>query len=119
MPPIRPLIRTLASKTSPGKTPLSTSSRRLAAKKPPPVDDGSLFYGAEHKPSLGGASLGHLVSELSATKPGMEHERREGETMNEEHRTQARGIAIWLVGVPMALGGTVGGFLFLRQHFRD
>lgn len=115
MPPIRPLIRSLAS-NSPGKH-LSTSSRRLA--KRPPVDDGSLFYGAEHKPSLGGASLGHLVSELSATKPGMEHLRKEGETMNEAHRTQARSIATWLVGVPMALGGTVGGFLFLKQHFRD
>ncbi|KAI7283469.1 hypothetical protein KC345_g2889 [Hortaea werneckii] len=111
----RPITRSLAS-TSPGRY-FSTTAQRLAKK--PPVDDGSLFYGAEHKPSFGGASLGHLVSELSATKPGMEHLRKEGETMNEEHRTQARGIATWLVGVPMALGGTVGGFLFLRQQFRD
>ncbi|KAI7197024.1 hypothetical protein D0869_03991 [Hortaea werneckii] len=116
MPPIRPLIRTLASKPSP-KNPFSTSAQNLA--KRPPVDDGSLFYGAEHKPSLGGASLGHLVSELSATKPGMEHLRKEGETMNEEHRTQARSIATWLVGVPMAVGGTVGGGLFVRQLLRD
>ncbi|KAI7501363.1 hypothetical protein KC367_g2899 [Hortaea werneckii] len=115
MPPTRLLTRSLPSAFS-GRF-FSTSSRRLAKK--PPVDDGSLFYGAEHQPSFGGASLGHLVSELSATKPGMEHLRKEGETMDEEHRTQARSIATWLVGVPMALGGTVGGFLFLRQQFRD
>ena len=60
---------------------------------------------------MGNASFGHLVSELSSTKEGMEHLRVEGQTMSEEHRAQARGVVKWLiaigtvvVGVPVGLG---------------
>lgn len=65
----------------------------------------------KHKPSLGNASFGHLISELSSTKEGMEHLRVEGQTMSEEHRAQARSVVKWLilagavvVGIPVGLG---------------
>lgn len=92
--------------------PISTTPVLLAApkKKRAPIDE-SCWANAQHKPSLGNASFGHLVSELSSTKEGMEHLRVEGQTMNEEHRAQARGVVKWLmvvggvvVGVPVALG---------------
>lgn len=65
--------------------------------------------GAQHKPSLSGPSLGILLSELNATRPGMEKLRREGHTMSEEHRTYARTVAKWIMGVPVAIGTLVVG----------
>ena len=66
-----------------------------------------------HHPSLGNSSLGHLISELSATKPGMESLRIEGQTMSEEQRTFARGVVKWVSGVPVLIGaGFVGGGLY-------
>ena len=90
---------------------ISTTPYLLASKKKrAPIDETS-WASAQHKPSLGNASFGHLVSELSSTKEGMEHLRVEGQTMSEEHRAQARGVVKWLlvvggvvVGVPVALG---------------
>ncbi|TKA23696.1 hypothetical protein B0A50_06532 [Salinomyces thailandicus] len=93
---------------------LLSSTAATRAKKPT-LDNSSIFCGAEHKPSMGGASLGHLVSELSATKAGMEHIRREGETMNEDQRAMARNLAKWIVGLPMAFAGAVGGIAWLKQ----
>lgn len=58
---------------------------------------------------MSGPSLGYLISELSATRPGMEALRREGQTMSEEHRTQARRIVKWMAGIPLAFGGIVLG----------
>lgn len=79
-------------------------------KKRAPIDESS-WASAQHKPSLGNASLGHMVSELSSTKEGMEHLRVAGQTMSEEHRAEARGVVKWLfvagaiaVGVPVGLG---------------
>lgn len=90
---------------------ISTTSYLFAAKKKRAPIDESSWASAQHKPSLGNASFGHLVSELSSTKEGMEHLRVEGQTMSEEHRAQARGVVKWLmvlsgvvVGVPVALG---------------
>ncbi|KAK8202012.1 hypothetical protein M8818_005537 [Zalaria obscura] len=60
-----------------------------------------------HKPSMGGSSFGHLISEISATKPGMEAQRVEGKTMSEEQRTFARRIVFWVMGVPTVLGGSL------------
>jgi hypothetical protein len=84
--------------------------RPYSQKKRAPIDESS-WANAQHKPSLGNASFGHLVSELSSTKEGMEHLRVEGQTMSEEHRAQARGVVKWLilagavvVGVPVGLG---------------
>jgi hypothetical protein len=97
---IRPLIQ--ASKPQ--------TSRPYSQKKRAPIDESS-WANAQHKPSLGNASFGHLISELSSTKEGMEHLRVEGQTMSEEHRAQARSVVKWLVlagavvvGVPVGLG---------------
>jgi hypothetical protein len=97
----RPLLQT---KTLQLSRPYSQKKKRA------PIDESS-WANAQHKPSLGNASFGHLVSELSSTKEGMEHLRVEGRTMSEEHRAQARGVVKWLiragavvVGVPVGLG---------------
>jgi hypothetical protein len=89
---------------------ISTTPCLYAAKKRRPIDETS-WANAQHKPSLGNASFGHLISELSSTKEGMEHLRVEGQTMSEEHRAEARGVVKWLmavgavlVGVPVGLG---------------
>ena len=70
---------------------------------------------AKHKPSLSGPSLGHLISELSPTTPGMLKEglRKEGHTMSEEHRTIARKVAIGIVGLPLAIGSIVVSIAWL------
>jgi hypothetical protein len=89
---------------------ISTTPYLHATKKRRPIDETS-WANAQHKPSLGNASFGHLISELSSTKEGMEHLRVEGQTMSEEHRAEARGVVKWLmvvgavvVGVPVGLG---------------
>lgn len=89
---------------------LSVTPSVQATKKRRPVDESS-WANAQHKPSMGNASFGHLVSELSSTKEGMEHLRVEGQTMSEEHRAEARGVVKWLilagavvVGVPVGVG---------------
>jgi hypothetical protein len=89
---------------------ISTTPCLYVAKKRRPIDETS-WANAQHKPSLGNASFGHLISELSSTKEGMEHLRVEGQTMSEEHRAEARGVVKWLmavgavlVGVPVGLG---------------
>jgi hypothetical protein len=56
---------------------------------------------------MSGPSLGYLISELGATHPGMEALRQEGQTMSEEHRTQARQLVKWMAGIPLAFGGVV------------
>lgn len=53
--------------------------------------------------------MGHLISELGATRAGMEGLRKEGETMSEEQRTFARKVAKWVLGVPLLFGTTVVG----------
>jgi hypothetical protein len=68
--------------------------------------------GAQHKPSLSGPSLGHLISELSATRPGMESVRREGMTMSEEHRTLARRVVMGMGAFTTVLGAGVFGYCF-------
>lgn len=70
--------------------------------------------GVEHKPSMGGSSMGHLISELGATRKGMEGSRQDG--MSEVQRTSARRVAKWMLGVPLALGTVVvGGRYFFAQ----
>lgn len=86
----------------------SISPLQAPSKKSGPIDESS-WASAQHKPSLGNSSFGHLISELSSTKEGMEHMRKEGETMSEEHRAQARGVVKWLiVGGAVVVGVTVG-----------
>lgn len=84
----------------------SSSSTNQKPKKRKIVDESSIA-GAQHKASMSGPSLGYLISELSATRPGMEPIRQEGHTMLEEHRTQARRVVKWLAGIPLALGALV------------
>ena len=82
------------------------------------INDETTLASAKHKPSLSGPSLGHLISELSATTPEMLKAglRREGHTMNEEHRTLARKVAIGIVGLPLAFGSVVvGGWWLWRE----
>lgn len=87
----------------------STQSRR------PPIRDETTLGGAQHKPSLGGPSLGHLISELSATTPEMIKQglRKEGHTMAEDQRTFARRITIAVMGVPVVIGTGIVGFNWL------
>ena len=94
----------------------STSTR--LAKRARRVDESTLA-GAQHKPSLSGPSFGHLLSELSATKPGMETLRKEGQTMSEEHRTLARNVAKYIVGLPLAVGTVIVGGGWLIQESRE
>ena len=77
-------------------------------KKRKVVDETSIA-GAQHRASMSGPSLGYLISELSATRPGMESLRQESQTMSEEHRTQARQVAKWMAGIPLAFGAVVFG----------
>ena len=81
----------------------------MAGRKSRLVDESTLA-GAQHKPSLSGPSLGHLISELSATRPGMEAVRQIGQTMSEEDRTHVRQVAKWIVGLPVAFGTVVVGY---------
>ncbi|KAH7055990.1 hypothetical protein B0J12DRAFT_697764 [Macrophomina phaseolina] len=62
--------------------------------------------GASHQPRLAGPSLGCLVSELSATNltAAAQQLRREAGTMPETQRAALRRMAIWLFGLPAALG---------------
>ncbi|KXT00564.1 hypothetical protein AC578_5233 [Pseudocercospora eumusae] len=71
--------------------------------------------GAQHKISLSGPSLGHLISELSATRPGMEAIRT-GRTMSEEHRTQARTVVKYIVGIPVVIGTGIVGYNFALKR---
>ena len=82
------------------------------------VSDETTLASAKHKPSLSGPSLGHLISELSATTPEMLKAglRREGHTMNEEHRTLARKVAIGIVGLPLVFGSVVVGGVWLWRE---
>ncbi|KAM0717865.1 hypothetical protein Q7P37_006197 [Cladosporium fusiforme] len=108
----RSLLRSLrlGRKQIPHFHPLVLTSLLHTQKKRSAPDETS-WASAQHKPSLGNASFGHLVSELSSTKEGMEHLRIEGQTMSEEHRAEARVVVKWLVlagavvvGVPVGLG---------------
>lgn len=69
--------------------------------------------GAQHRPSLSGPSLGLLLTELSATRPGMEKTRKEGHTIPEEHRTSARRMAQLILGVPVAIGTAIVGLTWV------
>ena len=93
----------------------SKIARRMASSTPKRVVNEATLAGAKHKVSLSGPSLGHLLSELSATRPGMEALRRPGETMSEGHRTQARRTAQLLMGVPVVLGTVVVVYNFLTK----
>lgn len=86
--------------------PYSQHYRRSVSSKPTTkrIDETSIS-GAQHKPSVGGASLAHLVSELSATTPHMikSGTRVEGQTTDEESRAKIRRTAKWLMGFPVAV----------------
>ena len=92
-------------------TPLLASKHRTT--------DESKLAGVQHRISLSGPSLGHLVSELSATRPGMEAIRQPGQTMSEEHRTLARRVVQWIVGVPLTLGTIIVGVNWVQEHRDD
>ena len=83
------------------------------------VIDETSIAGAQHRTSLSGPSLGHLISELSATRPGMETLRRAGETIPEEHRTYARQVTQWIVGVPVIVGTGIVGFNWLQKEIEN
>lgn len=84
------------------------------AKRMPKHIDESSIASAQHRPSIGGASLAHLVSELSATKPGMESLREAGKTMDESQRTHARKVTTWVMGLPVLLGSVIVGVQLWR-----
>ena len=99
--------RILGSRAFSKSCPWNAKKRRI-------VDETTLA-GAQHKPSLSGPSLGHLISELSATRPGMTPLRVEGHTNPEGQRTQIRQLAKWILALPVTMGVTLVG-LGLIQH---
>jgi len=86
-----------------------------AKRMPKPIDESSIAS-AQHKPSMGGASFAHLISELSATKPGMKAIRQAGKTMDESQRTHARKVTTWVMGLPVLLGSVVVGVQLWRIY---
>lgn len=69
----------------------------------------------EHRPSLGNSSMGHLFSELSSSKEGMEG--RGG--MSEEERRRAR-LTMWgLMGVPAAIVSVIGAYGLWNNVFSN
>lgn len=90
-----------------------SSSVRGAVKKRRKAIDETTLAGAQHKASLSGPSLGYLIAELSATRPGMV--RIEGQTMPEDHRTVARRVITWIVGLPVVVGTIIVGFNWMQK----
>lgn len=95
-----------------GNARLLSQSATEPGKKIEGFPNESSIAGAQHKPSLSGPSIGHLVSELSSTTPEMlkRGQRVEGQTVSEEQRTFARRVAIALVGLPCMLAGGAGAY---------
>jgi hypothetical protein len=60
-------------------------------------------------PSLSRPSLGVLITELSPTTAATAGDRKEGQTIPEHHRTQARRTAQLILGVPVAIGTIIVG----------
>lgn len=87
----------------------STTAKRRSS------PDETTLAGAQHKVSLSGPSLGHLISELSATRPGMEALRQPGQTISEEHRSMIRATAKLILGAPLVIGTGIVGF----NYFSD
>ena len=87
------IVRELSASRSIRSDLLRRTKRLVSASTPPKtkkrkIIDETSIAGAQHRASMSGPSLGYLISELSATRPGMEALRREGHTMSEEHRMQ-------------------------------
>lgn len=107
------------------KLPILTASRNYAStasSKPPPhrkkpIDETTLA-GAQHKVSLSGPSLGHLISELSITRPGMENLRQEGMTMGEDQRRAIRNVVKAIVVVPTMIGVGIIGWNYAHRDGR-
>ena len=49
----------------------------------------------------------------------MEAIRQPGQTMSEEHRTLARRVVQWIVGVPLTLGTMIVGVNWVQEHRDD
>lgn len=108
-------LRTIPASAGCMRRPISTTPGRLAKRRTP-----SGFGNDIHRPSLSGSSVGHLLSEISGSKPGMEGLRPEGQTMSEEQRTFARRVVTWVMGVPLVLGtGLVGGQWIMKKRSED
>jgi len=84
-----------------------TVSSHVGARRSRQIPDETSISGAQHKPSLSGPSLGHLISELSATTPEMIKQglRKEGETVAEADRTRIRRLAFTMGAIPMIVAG--------------
>lgn len=84
-----------------------TISSRIGARRSRHLPNETSIAGAQHKPSLSGPSLGHLISELSATTPEMIKQglRKEGETVAEADRTRIRRLAFTMGAIPMIVAG--------------
>lgn len=108
-PSVSLFLRVVRSSQCPRKGQIRTFNTGSIYHRP---RDETKLSGAQHKPSLSGPSMGHLISELSATTPQMLKDglRTEGHTMNEADRTFARRIAIALVGFPLAIGSVWVGY---------
>ncbi|KXT10561.1 hypothetical protein AC579_8339 [Pseudocercospora musae] len=107
----------LRGSTARGSTMSVSRAASLTTKPPRPkkIIDETTMGGAQHKVSLSGPSLGHLISELSATRPGMEAIRN-GRTMSEENRTQARTVVKYIVGIPVVIGTGIVGYNFALKR---
>lgn len=91
----------------------STTTSKPASRKRRKIDE-TTIAGAQHRASFSGPSLGYLIAELSATRPGMT--RIEGQTMMESHRTLARKVTQWVIGLPVAVGTALVGINWMRTY---
>lgn len=107
-----PLVHFLCNsplQTRPASSATRTPPRTCGKPNPPPRPS---FCDPHFQPTrLSSPSLGHLISELSATRPGHGQRRRRGgaDGMDEGDRAQARRVAAWVVGVPAGFGAVVVG----------
>lgn len=94
-----------------------TISRRASSTAPRrrKVIDETTLAGAQHKVSLSGPSLGHLISELSATRPGMEHVRGPGRQMGEDERTTIRNVVKTIVVFPSMIGAGIVAYNYFTE----
>ncbi|GIZ38445.1 hypothetical protein CKM354_000186200 [Cercospora kikuchii] len=109
-------------------TNVNVTSRRLASntakttarpQRKRKVIDETTLGGAQHKVSLSGPSLGHLISELSATRPGMEHVRGPGRDLAEDQRTMIRNVVKAIVVVPSLIGAAIVGWNWYSSKEQD
>lgn len=118
-----PQMRLYRSRTVSSLSRSFATIKHASGPRKPRVIDETSIAGAQHKPSLSGPSLGHLLTELSATTPEMVKQglRKEGETVPEADRTRIRRIAFAMGAIPMVVAGSylISQFMGWNNNAQD